>query len=54
MIRQIEALSGQSLDIKVTNQSRARREDDMARIDLAALRARLASEYAIYDAIADG
>lgn len=54
MIREIEALSGQKLDIKVTNQSRARRDDDLAGIDLAGLRSRLASEYAIYDAIAAG
>jgi hypothetical protein len=51
MIEELERLGGQPLEVKVTNQSRARRDEDFAGIDMAVLRARLASEYAIYDAI---
>ncbi len=51
MLEALERLGGQPLEVKVTNQSRARREEDFAGIDMATLRARLATEYAIYDAI---
>jgi len=54
MILELEALCGQKLDLKVTNQSRPKRAEDFAGVDLAALRRRLAGEYAIYDAIAPG
>lgn len=54
MIAQIEALSGQKLDLKVTNRSRPRRDADLAGIDLADLRRRLAEEYALYESIASG
>jgi hypothetical protein len=54
MIGLLETLSGQGLDIKVTNKSRARRDTDLSGIDLAQLRQRLAAEYAIYDAIPRG
>ncbi|WP_198372722.1 hypothetical protein [Roseomonas rosulenta] len=52
MIDELERLGGQPLEIKVTNQSRARRDADFAGVDMAGLRARLAEEYAIYEAIA--
>ncbi|MBR0671876.1 hypothetical protein [Neoroseomonas soli] len=51
LIATLETLSGQKLDVKVTNQSRARSDVDFEGIDLLALRRRLASEYELYDAI---
>ena len=54
LVATLEALCGQKLDLKVTNQSRPRRDSDLGGIDLLALRRRLAPEYAVYDAIPAG
>ena len=51
LVATLEGLCGQKLDLKVTNQSRPRRDTDLGGIDLLALRRRLAPEYAVYDAI---
>lgn len=54
LVATLEGLCGQALDLKVTNKSRPRRDADLAGIDLLALRRRLASEYAVYEAIPAG
>jgi len=54
LVRTLEGLCGQPIDLKVTNKSRPRREADLAGIDLLDLRRRLADEYAVYEAIPPG
>jgi len=51
LIAILEELSGQKLELKVTNRSRPKRAEDFSGIDLIGLRRRLAEEYAIYDRI---
>jgi len=54
LLRTLEGLCGQALELKVTNRSRPRRDADFAGVDLLDLRRRLAPEYAVYDAIPPG
>lgn len=54
LLRMLEGMCGQALELKVTNRSRPRRDADFAGVDLAGLRRRLAAEYAVYDAIPAG
>jgi hypothetical protein len=54
MVTALEALCGQPLDLRITNQSRPKRPEDLDGVDLAELRRRLASEYEVYDAIPAG
>lgn len=54
LLRILEGMCGQAIELKVTNRSRPRRDADFAGVDLAGLRRRLAAEYAVYDAIPAG